>query len=608
MEESLIKFAKGKIDFPDGQDRGKIMSVSQAVKRFVKPGMCIQTGCGMAFPTATYYEVVRQFWGRDPGFTLAALGGGATSYAVMVQGGMCRKIISSYNGDGYPFPIPNPILVKAYQDKTVEFEDWTMLSLLLRFMAGAMGVPFFPTKSILGSSIEKDQSERFRRVKSPFGDGEEVGLVEALNPDISLVHGWAADPEGNTLISPPFTSNAYGPLAAKSGVIVSVEKIVDPDYVRKFSHMARIPGHIVKAVCEEPMGAHPGGHPNQGLPDFEGYGEDQEFIFEAREACRDTGKFQAWIDKWILDCRDHRDYLAKLGHRRIWYLKGRIQRDTWESEMADLGENIDSLPAEEAAIPERLIVAGSKKLKAVIQGKGYRTILCGVGTPNLASWLAYYELRQQGYPIELMAELGFYGYSPRPSDPWVFNLRNIPTCRMTTDIFHVLGIHLCGSQASSLGVLGAAQVDRHGNINSSRIPETNGYLVGSGGGNDTASGAGEVVVMLEQNRHRFVDRVGFITSPGRRVTTIISQYGVYEKPIGEEELVLTAYYLQEAGQSPAAALEVIKAQTGWDLKVHPEARIIEPPTAEELRFLRSFDLRGFYTAGQREARRNPFAK
>ncbi len=64
------------------------------------------------------------------------------------------KIISVFNGDGYPFPGPNPILSRAYSEGSVEIENWTQLTIVLRFIAGAMGVPFFPTKSISGSSME----------------------------------------------------------------------------------------------------------------------------------------------------------------------------------------------------------------------------------------------------------------------------------------------------------------------------------------------------------------------------------------------------------------------------------------------------------------------
>src|SRR4030066_1909171 len=72
--------------------------------------------------------------------------------------------------------------------------------------------------------------------------------------------------------------------------------------------------------------------------------------------------------------------------------------------------------------------------------------------------------------LELMAEAGMVGYLPRPAEPFVFSFRNFPSCKMLTDIFHVMGIFMGGRQNQCLGSLAAGQLDKHGNINSTILP------------------------------------------------------------------------------------------------------------------------------------------
>ena len=604
MDSDLRRLLREKMEFPPSAGPGKVMNLFDAVRQFVRPQMSIQFGNGMAVPTAIFFEIARQFWGKNPDFTIIGISGGAFNFALFTYGKLCRKIIAAFHGDGYPFPGPNPIISRALREGALELESWTQLNISLRLMAGAMGVPFFPTKSIAGSSLELENKDSFFQFPDPFGTGESANVVKALNPDIALAHGWAADKDGNTLIAAPYSGNHYGALAAKEGVIVTVEKIVDADFIRRHSCMTRIPGYVVRAVCPAPMGGHPLGLHALGVPELEGYAEDEEFILESRRACRNTADYQRWVDKWVLGCRDHEDYLGCLGRERIWSLKGRIQNDSWMSALSE-AEGQLSVP-EEPTPAELLVSAASGRLQEIIRKKGYKLALCGIGVSNLAAWLAYYELRHRGYPLELVAEIGYYGYSPQLTDPYVFNLRNITSCSMISDTFTALAIMMCGSQASSIGVLGAGQIDRFGNINTTRLSAAGPFLVGSGGANDVASGASECLVTLEQNKDRFVEKVPYITSPGLKVTTVVSQLGVFEKEFGAQELELTGYFPSPSAASPAASEEecvrAIREQCGWKLKVRDHLLVVPCPTAEELKFLRCFDPQRLFLGGK-ESRR-----
>lgn len=568
---------------------GKVTTLKEAISKNVKPGNTIQIGGGVGYPMALIYELIRQFYNRDPGFTYISSGGSCTNLVPMLCGNMVKKVISTFLGDPYPFPSPNPVVQKSFRDKDIEIEEWSMLTLVLRLMAGAMGLPFYPTKSLIGSSLAEN-NENFTLTDDPFGGGR-VGLVKALNPDICLFHGWMSDVAGNTVVNMPLAGNVYGALAAREGVIVSTEKIVSSEEISRYREHVRIPASIVKAVVEVPYGAHPSGHHHFPHRDEEGgYAEDKEFIIETRRKCKDESEFLSWVDHWILGCRDHQDYLRRLGGDRLMRLKGRVYSSTWGLELMNNEQQDDDKPATAA---ETMIIVASRYIEKTLHEKGYDSILTGVGASHLASWLAYFRLAEQGLHIPLMAEIGLYGYVPIPGDPFVFALRNMPNAELYSDIFHILGIMVQGNPGRCLGVLGAGQIDCRGNINSSQIPALSLYLVGSGGGNDVASGAEEVIVVMEQDPMRFLEKVPYITSPGGRVKTVVSQLGVFQKDENDGLLKLAAY-IAHPGITEEEAVKKIKGQCSWNLQVIKKPEAIPLPDDEEISALRLFDPDRFF--------------
>lgn len=566
----------------------KVKDLRRAVEELVRPGMHLHLGHAYMRPNAALYEICRRFWGKDPGFTVSSLGFIA-NMVLLVYGGLACRLITTFCGDSYPFPGPNRVYQEAYREGRLEIENWTVLTLPQRLMAGAMGVEWMPTHSLLGSSMEEENAGDFRVVELP--DGSRVGMVRALRPDLTLIHAWAADRAGNVLLTPPYAENVFAAFAAREGVLVTVEQVVPTSFLRRYSHFVRIPGYLVRAVCPAPMGVHPSGASNQGIKEFEPYAEDEEFMLELREACRSEESLRNWVREWLLEVDSHERYLAKLGHERIWYLKGRAAGDSWVSELAD---RIPSIPATEEYTPvEMMVVEAARMIRRRVREAGYRTILAGIGASNLAAWKAWYDLRREDVPVELMAEVGFYGYTPRPADPFIFNFRNIPTCTMLTDITTVLGSMVGAASGRAIGALGAGQVDRFGNINSTKIPELGLFLVGSGGACDVALGAGEVLVTVAMDKMRTPERVSYITAPGERVRTVVTTEGVLEKPPGEEELVLTAFFPHVAADG-REALQAIASRCGWDLRAAPSLRRAQPPSREELYDVRIFDPRRYF--------------
>jgi acyl CoA:acetate/3-ketoacid CoA transferase alpha subunit/acyl CoA:acetate/3-ketoacid CoA transferase beta subunit len=578
-----------KVELADKQGpESKVMDLRDAVASLIRPGMHFHVAHAYMRPNAAVYEICRRFWGKDPDFTISSLGFIA-NMVLFVYGGLTRRIITSFCGDSYPFPGPNRVYQDAFREGRLEIENWTVLTLPQRLLAGAMGVEWMPTHSIIGSSMQEENAKDFCVVDTP--DGGRVGMVRALRPDLTLVHAWAADTAGNVLLVPPYAENVHAVFAAREGALVTVERIVDTAFLRRFPHFVRIPGYLVKAVCPAPMGVHPSGASNHDIGEFDPYAEDEEFMLGLREACKDDEAMDAWVREWLTGIEDHDEYMRKVGFEKIWYLKGRSAADSWESELATRAPTIRKDLEYDAA--EMMVIEAARLLKLRIQAGGYRTILAGIGASNLAAWKAWYDLRRDDYGVDLMAEVGFFGYTPRPADPFIFNFRNMHTCTMLTDVFTVLGSMVGAESNRAIGVLGAGQVDRFGNINSTKVPELNLFLVGSGGACDVALGAREMLLTVPQDRIRTPQAVSYITAPGKRVRTLVTTMGVFEKPPGEDEFVLTAYF-PLVGSDGREAAEKIGSRCGWELRVARGLRRVEPPGRDDLYDVRIFDPRRYF--------------
>jgi len=207
---------------------------------------------------------------------------------------------------------------------------------------------------------------------------------------------------------------------------------------------------------------------------------------------------------------------------------------------------------------------------------------------NLAAWLAVDLAHGEGSPVVLAAELGLWDYRPTPADPFIFNHRSFPTAVMLGDAEQVLGGLVSGPGTSLLACLGAAQIDRHGNINSTVIGDSV-FLVGSGGGNDVASSADEVVVMSTLTRRRAVAEVPYVTSPGLRVRAFVTDLALFERD-ASGELALTA--VASGPGSVAERVAHVRDLCPWDLHVADDVAELDPPEAGHIERLRRWDPEG----------------
>ena len=551
------------------------MSLADAMGH-VEAGDDVHLVCGHTRWTAAARELVRQWWGRDPEFTLVMLSLSSLG-ALFFRGGLVKKVVTGYSGDVFPNFTPNPHFAEAYLGGDVEVEHWSFLAFLQRLEAAARGLPAVTTSSITGSSMEDNPG--FAIVDSPFG---KVGLLEAYRPDVTLVHGAVADHHGNVAFHPPMLEGVWGALAARRGAVVTVEKVVDD--IRPWAHLVKIPSHRTIAVAECPMGAHPGGFYGT-FTEAEPYAEDLEFWIEARDATR-ADDYDDWIDRWVLGPADQADYLDRLGPDRVETLRLRSAADSWRDDERAHPPDLD------AAVNdwERAGVFGARLLARRILGSDADAVLAGAGVANLATWLAVDKAHEVGSDCLMTAELGLWGYEPTPADPFIFNHRAFPSASMLADSSEVLGMIVSGPGTHTIACLGAAIIDARGNIDSTEIPGK-AFLVGSGGGNDVASAADEVVVMCTLTPRRTVEQAPYVTSPGDRVSHLVTDRATFDKgPDGRFRLVAVA----PGDSSIAERVSEVRDLCAFDFVTIDDVDELDPPTSAEVEALRRWDPRGFF--------------
>jgi acyl CoA:acetate/3-ketoacid CoA transferase alpha subunit len=564
------------------------VALAEAIERHVRPGDSVHVAMGHHRWTALARELARHYWGSGPGLELvmASLGSLGTLF---FQGGLLRRVVTAYSGDSFPAYGPNPVFTRAYDSGEVEVEHWSFLTLRRRLEAAALGLPVAVTKPLGRSGIAENSA--YDEVWTPRGP---VGMLAPLAPDVSLMHAVLADEEGNLACAPPGLDGVVGAWAARRGCVATVERVVPS--LAPYAGFARVPAHRVLAVVEAPFGAHPGGMYGAAVGE-PSYAEDVDFWIEARVAAR--GDLDAWARRWCRDVASHEDYLRRLGEPRLEGLRATLIPD----------DAVGVEPAVDTEAPatewETAASFAARVVCERVLGLGADTVLAGAGVANLAAWVGVARARAAGSPVQLTAELGLWGYEPTPGSPFIFDLRSFPSATLLGDAETVLGLVIGGPGTRALGCLGAAQVDARGDLNSTRLAGGRS-LVGSGGGADVAVGADENIVVTLLRPQRTPEEVGYVTGPGDRVSTIVTDKGILRRE-GDGSFALTE--VPAAGGSLGtgsvgtgsvgtgslddAAREAVAA-CGWPLAVARTLTGLSAPTTAELLALRRYDPRGWF--------------
>jgi glutaconate CoA-transferase subunit A len=167
--------------------------------------------------------------------------------------GISRHIVSSWFSQGILWGV-SKVMRHHVESGAAKFEEWSHMAVGMRFRAGAMGVPFMPIRSMLGSDVEKQRPEA-KEMECPF-TGEKLLLVPALNPDVALIHVQRCDAYGNAQIDGLQFMDIDLAMAANK-VILTTERIVSNDQIRRAPDETKIPFFAVDAVAEVPFGSAP---------------------------------------------------------------------------------------------------------------------------------------------------------------------------------------------------------------------------------------------------------------------------------------------------------------------------------------------------------------
>ncbi len=189
--------------------------------------------------------------------------------------------------------------------RRIEVRDHSNFTIAQALLAGALGAPYLPTRTLLGSDIPRANGT-FREATSPF-DGSPLLLIPPITPDVTVLAVQRADQDGNAHLWGPWGVSQEAALAARAAIILA-EEIVGRDVIASDPNRTIVPGFKVAAVVHEPGACHPS--PLQGR-----YARDHSFYHEYHAATRTREGFDAWIAEWVTGVEDRAAYLRRLGAR-----------------------------------------------------------------------------------------------------------------------------------------------------------------------------------------------------------------------------------------------------------------------------------------------------
>jgi glutaconate CoA-transferase subunit A len=286
----------------------KVMTVAEAVTRFVADGDYLASGGfgGDRIATAPLHEIVRQ---KKQSLSLA--GHTAThDFQILCAGNqtgrgqLLAKVDIAYV-IGLEARGLSPHGRRVMESGEVEVCEWTNYTLALRFKAAADGVPFTVARTMLGTDTFEHSAAK--AIRCPF-TGQVVAALPALWPDVAVIHVHEADPLGNCRIRGTSVAD-YDLARAAKKVIVTCERLIPEDEIRRDPTQTVIPFFSVDAVCEVPFGSYPGNMPYE-------YFSDEEHLKQWLDAERDPAEHLRFLEHYVFGVRDFAEYLERCGGLR----------------------------------------------------------------------------------------------------------------------------------------------------------------------------------------------------------------------------------------------------------------------------------------------------
>jgi glutaconate CoA-transferase, subunit A len=303
------------------------MTLPDAISRYVSAGCHLSMG-GFTInrnPMAAIYEIIRQ---DIKGLHVYAHSNGQ-GVDELVGAGCVTKLEIAYGGSGRFAPTCIRFR-NAVENGSLTVEDYSNYQMTLRFLAGAMGLPFMPTRSSLGTDIvdkwgfeeamrESDPKlpdKKLIVIDNPFGgwgDASRLALVPAIHPDVTIIHVQKADQQGTSRIE-GLTFADIEQVKAARNVIITCEALMETDKIREMPDQNQIPFFCVDAVVPIPFGAYP-------TACFQHYDYDPLYLNDYRTAAQDETRYKAYLEEFVFGVNNQDELLAYVGKERIEKIK-----------------------------------------------------------------------------------------------------------------------------------------------------------------------------------------------------------------------------------------------------------------------------------------------
>jgi glutaconate CoA-transferase subunit A len=305
----------------------KVMTEKEAVSTFLKEGGCFTVGGFLANRESdcVFREIARQgikhlqYIEESSTFSIDMLIGLGlidrfdTAYIPHRQVGQMDGLPClqrCFNtGDPRPVKMGGVLQTPDYtgNEKPMEIVDWSNFMVALRYVAGALNIPFMPCKSGFGTDLLKYNTE-LKVINDPF-ENKPLVLVPAIKPDVAFITVQRADRKGNGQVFGYKGTDEWKARAAKH-VVLYAEELVSSDKIKQHPSHTLIPSYCTDAVVVQPYSSHP-------FSTFGVHGGDGIQTLNTIVPHQTKEGFEAWMKEWVFGVKDHFEYCEKIGWEKL---------------------------------------------------------------------------------------------------------------------------------------------------------------------------------------------------------------------------------------------------------------------------------------------------
>ncbi len=583
-----------------GSKVGKLSDISN----IVKPGDFVAIGGGWSCnkPMALIRELIRQNINQLK--TMSIVGGWEMEW--LLAAGMVDHLVFSFLSlESFGLPANFRRVAEKKKIQLTEIEGCSMIKGL---EASRLGMPFAAFRGPTGSDIIKEAPELYKTVKCPY-TGKELTTIEAISPDVALIHAQRADEQGNVQVFGTSASDLDMAMASKK-VIVTVEEIISGDQLRKEKTATKLFRTNVDMIIQVPFGASPcscvpyyPAHLLQMMKDVQG--------LNSKDATAD------YIKNTIGSSED--DYWNNVGGDDA---KNKLKGLSKKAVMINFPDKLETDKADEYEPADQMVASLARTIE------DYDTIVLGSFTP--LAYAAYMLSKLTNAPNAFV--VGYSGVDPMPFQLG-FHTSEVACTEYAAGLWSMTecieALHIRGD--GDVEAVSSAQMDANADINISWLPmpirDAEGKPTGemNARGLRLPGGAGAPVVFglhrksvayfANHSKMVFVPKVNYITGT-RPFLTDEERKKEGLKP-GPVFVVTNLCVMQMVARGKWKVLSLHKGvaaqdvidNTGFDVEIPADCPVTEPPTKQEVELIKKIDPQGIrnldFMSGKKRAAELP---